>query len=102
MIVTKKKPIEEILRALGDASRIFIIGCGDCATTCESGGEKEILEMKAFLESSGKTVTGWAIPDSPCIASQTKLHFAKNKKAVDIINQNRILFSSLFKILIHI
>ena len=83
MIVTKKKPIEEILRALGDASRIFIIGCGDCATTCESGGEKEILEMKALLESSGKTVTGWAIPDSPCIASQTKLHFAKNKKAVD-------------------
>ena len=83
MIVTKKKPIEEILKALGDASRIFIIGCGDCATTCESGGEKEILKMKALLESSGKTVTGWAMPDSPCIASQTKLHFAKNKKAVD-------------------
>ncbi len=83
MIVTKKKPIEEILKALGPASKIFIIGCGDCAATCRSGGEKEILEMKAMLEANRKSVTGWAMPDSPCIASQAKLHFAKNKKMVD-------------------
>jgi len=83
MIVTKKKPIEEVLKALGHASKVFIIGCGDCAATCKTGGEKEIAEMKAALEASGKTVTGWAMPDSPCIASQMKLHFAKNKKAVD-------------------
>ncbi len=83
MIVTKKKPIEEILKALGSASKIFIIGCGECAAACKSGGEKEVLEMKAALEANGKIVTGWAIPDSPCIASQVKLHFAKNKKAVD-------------------
>ncbi len=83
MIVTKKKPIEEILKFLGSSSRIFIIGCGDCAATCKTGGEKEIMEMKAVLEASGKIVTGWAMPDSPCVASQMKLHFAKNKKAVD-------------------
>ena len=83
MIVTKKKPIEEILKALGPASKIFIIGCGDCASTCKTGGEKEILEIKAELEASGKIVTGWAMPDSPCIASQMKVHFAKNKKIVD-------------------
>jgi len=83
MIVTKKKPIEEILKALGAASKVFIIGCGDCAATCKTGGEKEILEIKAGLEANGKKVTGWAIPDSPCVASQTKLHFAKNKKMVD-------------------
>ena len=83
MIVTKKKPIEEILKALGSGRKVFIIGCGECATTCKTGGEKEIMEMKAALEANGKIVTGWAIPDAPCIASQTKLHFAKNKKAVD-------------------
>ncbi len=83
MIVTKRKPIEEVSKAIGFASKIFIIGCGDCAATCRSGGEKEIAEMKAVLEANGKTVTGWAMPDSPCIASQIKLHFAKNKKAVD-------------------
>ncbi len=83
MFVTQKKPFEEILKALGSKKKIFIIGCGECATTCRTGGEKEILEMKKLLEDKGMTVTGWAIPDSPCIASQVKLHFAKNKKAVD-------------------
>lgn len=83
MIVTKKKQFEEILNSLGTTTRIFIIGCGDCATTCKTGGEKEILEMKTLLEANGKVVTGWAMPDSPCISSQTKMHFAKNKKMVD-------------------
>lgn len=83
MIVSQKKPFDEILKALGSKKKIFILGCGDCATSCKTGGEKEILEMKKLLEGKGKVVTGWAIPDSPCIASQTKAHFAKNKKAVD-------------------
>lgn len=83
MIVTKKKPIGEILKALGSSKKIFIIGCGDCAATCRTGGEKEILEMKAMLEEKGRIVTGWVIPDSPCIASQAKLHFAKNKKMIE-------------------
>ena len=30
-----------------------------------------------------RQVTGWTIPDSPCIASQIKLHLAKNRKAAD-------------------
>ncbi|MDP8229835.1 MAG: methylenetetrahydrofolate reductase C-terminal domain-containing protein [Candidatus Gorgyraea atricola] len=83
MIVSQKKPFEEILKALGSKKNVFLVGCGDCATTCKTGGEKEVLEMKKLLEENGKTVTGWAIPDSPCIASQTKMVFAKNKKAID-------------------
>lgn len=83
MIVTKKKPIEDILKALGTSKKIFIVGCGECAATCKTGGEKEILEMKAVLEANGKEVTGWAMPGAPCVASQTKLHFAKNKKMID-------------------
>ena len=83
MIVTQKKPFEEILKFLSPQKKIFIVGCGDCATTCKTGGEKEVIQMKKLLEDKGKIVTGWAIPDSPCIASQVKLHFAKNKKAVD-------------------
>ena len=83
MIVTQKKQFEEILKFLGPKKKIFIVGCGDCATSCKTGGEKEIIEMKKLLESEGKVVTGWAIPDSPCIASQVKSHFAKNRKALD-------------------
>lgn len=83
MIVTQKKRFEEIMEALGSHKKIFIVGCGDCATTCKTGGEKEVMEMKGLLEGKGKTVTGWTIPDSPCVASQVKLHLAKNKKAAD-------------------
>jgi len=83
MIVSQKKSFEEILKALGPMKKIFIIGCGECATTCKTGGEKEVLEMKKLLEEKGKAVTGWTIPDAPCIASQIKLHFAKNMKAMD-------------------
>ena len=83
MIVTQQKSFDEILTALGSRNKIFIIGCGECATNCKTGGEKEVLEMKKLLEDKGKVVTGYAIPDAPCIASQIKMVFAKNKKATD-------------------
>ena len=38
---------------LGDAKRIGIIGCSSCATACATGGEKEIQQLKAYLESQG-------------------------------------------------
>lgn len=83
MIVSQKKPFEEILQALGPKKKIFIIGCGECATTCKTGGEKEVLEMKKLLEDKGKIVTGWTVPEAPCITSKVKMCFAKNKKAMD-------------------
>ncbi|MBU4311731.1 MAG: methylenetetrahydrofolate reductase C-terminal domain-containing protein [Candidatus Omnitrophica bacterium] len=83
MIVSQKKEFKDILEAIGPVKKIFIIGCGECATTCKTGGEKEVLEMKKLLEDKEKVVTGWTIPDAPCIASQVKMHFAKNKKSMD-------------------
>ncbi|MFH1782941.1 MAG: methylenetetrahydrofolate reductase C-terminal domain-containing protein [Candidatus Omnitrophota bacterium] len=83
MIVSEKKPFEEILDATGNKKKIFIVGCGDCATTCKTGGEEEIADLKKRLEEAGKVVTGWVIPDSPCVASQIKMNFAKNRKAID-------------------
>ena len=56
MIITQKKPIEELMAMIGDAQKIAILGCGSCATACATGGEKEVAELKAYLESQGKTV----------------------------------------------
>ena len=56
MIITQKKPIDELMAMLGDAQKIAILGCGSCATACATGGEKEVAELKAYLESKGKTV----------------------------------------------
>ncbi|MEE8359749.1 MAG: methylenetetrahydrofolate reductase C-terminal domain-containing protein [Candidatus Omnitrophota bacterium] len=82
MIITRKKELQEIIKNLGDDKKVFIVGCGECSTTCETGGEKEVLQMKELLEKEGKTVTGWGIPKAPCVASQVKISIAKNKKAL--------------------
>ena len=61
MIVTSKKPIEELMAMVGDAKRIGIVGCSSCATACATGGEKEIAELKKYLESLGKEVVVTAV-----------------------------------------
>ena len=34
MIITQKKPLEEVLAMVGDAKTVAVIGCGLCAETC--------------------------------------------------------------------
>ena len=80
MIITQKKPIEEILASLKEYTKIFLVGCGECSTTCKTGGEPELLEMKKQLEEQGKTVLGSCIPGAPCISPQIKTELAKNMK----------------------
>ena len=82
MIITKQKDKSDILKYLEDDAKVFIVGCGECATVCKTGGEKEVNEMKKFLESHGKTVTGFCLPDAPCIASQVRTAIGKNKKSI--------------------
>ena len=82
MIITKQKEFQEIARYIGDEKKIFIVGCGECSSTCQTGGEKEVLAVKELLEKEGKIVTGWVVPESPCVASQVKMAFAKNRKAM--------------------
>jgi hypothetical protein len=53
MIITKQKPIEDIMKCLDKVERIFIVGCTQCATVCKTGGEEEVKKMKEFLEAKG-------------------------------------------------
>ena len=39
--ITQQKPEEEIDRLLDGMGRVFIIGCGTCATLTHTGGEPE-------------------------------------------------------------
>jgi len=47
-------------------NRVFIIGCGTCATMARTGGRDEVLEMKNRLQETGKLVTGWAVIPTAC------------------------------------
>ena len=82
MVITKQKKFELILEILKEYQKIFLVGCGECATTCKTGGEDEILDTKSRLESAGKTITGFIIPDAPCIAAQAKVALAKSREAL--------------------
>lgn len=82
MIITEQKPIQGIIDSLKGYSKVFLVGCGECATTCKTGGEPELLKMKAELEKAGKAVLGMCIPKAPCVAAQIKAEFAKNMKAL--------------------
>ncbi|MFH1640357.1 MAG: methylenetetrahydrofolate reductase C-terminal domain-containing protein, partial [Candidatus Omnitrophota bacterium] len=80
MIISEQKPLAEIIDSLKGYSKIFLVGCGECATTCKSGGKEEVLKIQQELEAQGKTVLGSVIPDAPCLASQIKSGLAKNIK----------------------
>jgi len=64
--ITKQKPFEEVIKSLGKAKKVYIIGCGTCATICHTGGKTEVVEMKEKLEAAGKKVTGWMVVPTAC------------------------------------
>ena len=66
MIITQKKPIEELLSMLEGIQSVAIVGCGNCASACQTGGEKEIQEMKTLLEERGIKVVATVLPEECC------------------------------------
>jgi len=80
--VTKQKPLEEILPSLGKGKKVYLIGCGTCATICHTGGKAEVLEMKKKLEAEGKKVTGWMVIPTAC-DELTREALAENAEAVE-------------------
>ena len=83
MIITKQKRLKDIIRYLCDEKKIFLVGCGECSTTCKTGGEDEVKNIKEALEKEGKVVTGYSIPSAPCVAAKVKLELAKHKKTIE-------------------
>jgi len=82
MLISKQKPLEEILSYLEGDKSIFLIGCKGCAEGWGSGGEKQVAEMKNTLREKGKTVTGSVVVDMLCNGALTKLKLRAYKKEV--------------------
>ncbi len=82
MIISQLKPLDELLSSLKEYKKIFLVGCGECATASKSGGEPEVLKMKQDLEAAGKIITGHCIPSAPCVAAKLKAELAKNIKSL--------------------
>lgn len=64
MHATIQKPIDEIIGKLSTGEKVFVVGCGNCAAKCHSGGEPETQEMAERLKKKGVNIAGWACTDS--------------------------------------
>ena len=72
MIITQKKPLEELLGMLNGAKTVALVGCGSCATACATGGEKEIAELSKVLEQHGMKVVATAMSEYCCMHLKTR------------------------------
>lgn len=82
MIITKQKDFSCLLELLQNKS-VFIVGCSQCATLCNTGGEKEVLEMKQKLQGKNIAVTGWVILDPACHFTNDKRLLRKYKNEIE-------------------
>ncbi len=64
--VTSQKPYTEIIQQLQQSSRIFIVGCGTCATVFKTGGLEQVVDMEENLQESGYFVTGKTVIPTAC------------------------------------
>jgi ferredoxin len=83
MIISRQKPLEAILTALGDSRSVFIVGCAKCATVCKSGGEEEVWQMQEALTSAGREVTGSIIIDEACHMLRVNRDLRSKQQMVD-------------------
>lgn len=72
MIITQKKPFEEVLAMLGDAKKVLVTGCAECATVCKTGGVEEVEEMKKLLTENGFEAVGSFVAQTGCNKLLTK------------------------------
>jgi len=86
--ITKQKPFDEVEQLLDRFGRVYIIGCGTCATMTRTGGIDQVLEMKEQLQEQGKLVTGWTVIPTAC-DEMTEVALKENDEAIK--NANCIL-----------
>jgi hypothetical protein len=79
--ITKQKPIEEIGQLLEGMDRVYIIGCGTCATLTHTGGQEEVAAMGEQLRDMGKMVTGSVVIPTAC-DEMTVATLEENRKQV--------------------
>lgn len=86
--ITKQKPFDEVKQQLDGFDRVYIVGCGTCATMTRTGGREEVLDMKEHLQELGKLVTGWTVIPTAC-DEMTEVAIRENDGAIQ--NANCIL-----------
>ena len=80
MIITKKKDFNEILSKLNKSDKVFIVGCGSCATKCNTGSLKAAEDMSEKLKTNNIEVSDFCILDTACDIRIARKDLLKNEK----------------------
>jgi len=75
LIITEQKQFEKILKSLEGAEKIIVFGCSRCATSCGTGGEKEVAAIVKKLEKAGKEVLASKVLEAPCDDRLNRIDF---------------------------
>lgn len=54
MIISKQKPLSEIVKMVANHKKVLVLGCGTCATVCLAGGEKQVATLASNLRLAQK------------------------------------------------
>jgi len=64
--ITKQKPFQELKQLVERFDRLYLIGCGTCATEVKTGGIEQVQAMQQKLQDQGKLITGWMVIPTAC------------------------------------
>jgi ferredoxin len=80
VIITRPREWARVRAQIADlgARSVFIMGCGQCATVANTGGEAEVLAAKVRFEAEGIAVTGWSVGEVACHAGGQRLEARKH------------------------
>ncbi|MHA1785691.1 MAG: hypothetical protein ACTSX4_05705 [Candidatus Helarchaeota archaeon] len=84
MIITEKKPFDEVKKNIDKYDNIFVVSCGDCCAVCKTGGTegaKEIIEK--IKTECGKEVPEAIVIEAPCDERVAKRDLKRVKEEVD-------------------
>lgn len=73
MILSEPKQFDEITTYLEKDKNVFVLGCNGCARSSDSGGPKQVEEMKNKLTAAGKNITGTKVIDFLCEKALVKV-----------------------------
>lgn len=82
MLVSELKPLPEILSAVKDEQRLFLVGCKGCAEGCQTGGEAQVSDMTQKLTEAGKEVVGHCLIDMVCNESLVKMRLLPHQAEI--------------------
>ncbi len=85
MIITRKKTLDDIINSLkkAGARSIHLFGCDSCAEQCQTGGKKELEEMKEVLGKEGFKISGTSLVDETCYNQLIRREFRQSSELKD-------------------